>query len=272
MVSLLSHKPPPPLMVPGVVTLGGRNGLSLDYVAGWAACDGAGNTWASLDGRFNNMTMQGSSGLWAPSPFGVAASFDGSTHYASSVSITGIGTLVGQNSFTVSLWAMTTTPSTRQAILADWNNSGANQSLTIEIGGFGQTPTHITANNAVAYVDSGVAMVSGVWYHIAVVGDTNKSLFRIYVNGIQQNSIAYTSLNPGVAMAIGRGGAFGSLYMTGGVALPMFWSRSLGADEIQQLYVTPLIMLRDAPLPRWAGGVPGGGGSGNARNFAVIIG
>lgn len=265
----------PPQLAPSPAVLASNNPLLSGFVEGWLAADGAGAKWASLTGRYP-LTFHGSGPLWKPGPLGNAALFDGSTNYADSSSIAGIGTLCGSTShFSVSVWVMTTTPSTRQAVLADWNSSGQQQSLTIEIGGFGQTAGHITTNlNAGGaggiYLDSGVGMTAGLWYHVVVTWGA--TTLTIYVNGIYKNSSGpWSDPGGGTKLALGRGGAFTSLYLAGGMTFPLFWGRALAADEIQQLYVQPFALVRPPSTLRWEAS-PVGSVTSKARSFAVIIG
>lgn len=268
---VLSRSRFPPQLAPSPAVLPNGNSLLDGFFDGWLAADGAGAKWTPLMGRLP-LTCHGSTPLWKASPFGITASFDGSTNYVDSSVIGGISNLLG-TTFTITLWVMTTIPSTRQAILADWNSSGAIQSLNIEFGGFGQPSGHIEVGTAFGgtpvYIDSGVVATAGVWYHIGVTITPNNA--NIYVNGILRGTSAWGTLQSGSNFAIGRAGGDSILFLQGGVALPLFWQRVLSAAEIQQLYVQPFALVRPPSTLRWAPS-PAGTVTSHARSFAVIIG
>lgn len=167
----------------------------------------------------------------------------GTDDYVDFASNIGFGQLVGNGSYTLSLWVKATTVGTRQAVIADWNSSGTTESMAIEF----RASLQISAENrwaaSFSYLDSGVAAVANTWYHIAVTVRLSDLARTIYVDGVARATDTIGgALNNGTHLAVGRGGAFNALYLTGSVADLRIYNRPLPAQEIYQIY---------APQSRW---------------------
>jgi len=182
------------------------------------AYDKSGNGYAGTVTVGASGTQTAVSQAWKTGKVGAAVNLDGTDDYIDPTAINGFGTLAG-GSFTVSLWFNTGNTNTRQSIIGDWDAAGANDSFSIETGGFLQDSTHITTHNktggSINYLDSNVVYSTNTWYHVEVTNDASSTTRRIYVNGVLKNSDANTGINAGSKLTIGRAGAYSGLYLKG---------------------------------------------------------
>jgi hypothetical protein len=173
--------------------------------------------------------------------------FNGTNSYVT-FSPGGIGQRTGSRACSVSLWVKTTTVTTRQIILGDWNASGFAESFGPQIGwGAGQTGFAVRSPS-VASTTTG-AMSANVWTHLCFMSGILGSY--VYVNGVFTwvNGTPVT-LDTGSTFTIGRTGAFNGGYFSGEMADIRLYKRYLLSAEINTLRLRPSIAYDSAVKKR----------------------
>ncbi len=155
---------------------------------------------------------------------GPVAAFSGSVQFIN-LATPGVTTLVRGSAYTVSVWALSTNPSSpvRQDVVGD--NAGGGGGLGVNIGfGTGAATGNIgamqsTSGGASTNLDSGIAAVANTWYHIAATwdGTTGADARKIYVNGVFAASGAGTANLGGTTLGIARAGTNNSSFLAGRV-------------------------------------------------------
>ena len=161
------------------------------------ATDNNGVNTSFVDNSSNALTVTPTGDAYQTSfsPYrvgGYSTYFDGTDDYLQVPSSDAFG--YGTDDFTIEFWAYFTTISGSTPNLIDQRN-GAN----------GVVPTLYLNNGVLRYYVNGVnrwagpTMSAGIWYHIAVVRDTNVTKF--YVNGVAQG-VAYSDSNNYIASPV----------------------------------------------------------------------
>lgn len=201
-----------------------------------------GATYFDRAGRYNATPV--ANPTIANAPFGQGVMLNGSTQYIP-ITSAGFGTLISSGNFSVSVWVRPSAVA-RQIVLGDWDNTGANQSFVIELGGFliadNLINTNIASGGGGVNLTSTMTYTTNQWYHIVV---TRSATTRtLYVNGTNQNSDSEILYRSGVTLTAGRAGAFNGLYLNGGLANIRIWGRALTHTEVRQLYVQPYLGMQ----------------------------
>jgi hypothetical protein len=164
---------------------------------------------------------------------GQALKFDGTSSY---VNIPASASLTSTNTMTVSAWVKTASSS--PYILAmdpgcakSTTHCGPYSLSTINGGRF-------TINNFTGVViDSSVSIADGKWHH--VVGTYDKVNAKIFVDGVQTGSTAYSNSISGTSLPIRIGGddrtPVGNFF-PGTIDDVRIYNRALSASEVQALY------------------------------------
>lgn len=166
---------------------------------------------------------------------------------------TGIGYLLGRPCCLV-CWVRTLiSPTTRQAVVADWNSSGGGESTRLEFSG------HImpsgTVGGTLASAGGGTPPVymtgvsQGRWYHV-VMQATSASNVELYVDGRFIMNVTQSSGNGGNTATLGRGGDYAGLYFTGELTdLLLLRGVYLSPAECEQIADPSNVDLRVGGVP-----------------------
>ena len=111
---------------------------------------------------------------------------DGTNDYVSLPNSINMGT----SDFTVSIWLKADDVSSRQHVV---QQTGTNANRVIAIKSDGMLTSRLGAPGF--DLDSGVNIVAGTWYHVALVHDNSANTLKWYVNGTEHNT--NTSVNIG---------------------------------------------------------------------------
>ena len=194
------------------------DGLVLSLDAGnTKSYSGSGTSWTDLSGNSNNGTL--TNGPAFSSDNGGSISIDGNSE-TKGITLPSVSTIMGDGTgnWTIEFWYMTPSftvspgASTTIPLISNinWYNS-ANGSFWITVkanraikGVF----NHDSSNSNNFEVESTTIISTNIWYHFAFVkqGDT----IRLYVNGIQEDTVAASDLSSsgfyagGNTLAIGR--------------------------------------------------------------------
>jgi len=172
------------------------------------------------DGTLNLNSNPSTSSAWHSGVYGSALKLDGTNDYVG-FSFGHFGNLVSTSSYTVSLWAQTEAMVNRQVLMGDWSSGGANETFSIEFGGYEKANGQICANQNDGSHDylcagSSYHYATDTWYHIAVSWDKTTGNRKLYVNGVYKAGDTQTSLQNGTGhMALGRAGDLSSSYLQG---------------------------------------------------------
>jgi hypothetical protein len=220
------------------------NGL----VGYWPFDDGSGTTVKDMSGGGSNGSLAGDAG-WGSGIMSGAMSLAGGTGYARVPSTPAIELIT--NSFTVCVWVKFPTNSSyavgdmqsvARKVIDEGNNAFPYTAydLIVQDAGSGTFRARVAATRASDSTRSsalGNPHPYGPWYHL--VGVYDGSTLRIYVNGVQESSAAFSGavLQTGQPLCIGRYGT---------VAEPVnglmddfrLYNRALTPTEIQSLYGT----------------------------------
>jgi hypothetical protein len=107
-------------------------------------------------------------------------------------------------------------------------------------GNGGVTGTGITFlvkyNGTNYYVDSGTTHPAGQWYHVVGVHDDSANLLRLYINGTQVNTTAFTGSIDNDNLALRIGSDDSGIYFDGLIDEVGIYSTALSATEIEDRY------------------------------------
>ena len=185
------------------------------------------------NGTLTNFALSGTSSNWVAdtASSGVRAiDHDGVNDYIATT-VNGVGALVGNDAYTISIWGKLNTTSGRQVFAADWNSSAISESVAIEYSGavyrtYNRTPLNTQ--------DGGSGTTSWVHLLLAVcVGLPSK----FYVNGslVSTAGANTTSIPSGTKLAIGRGGDWNAVYLNGRWDDFRIIDRVVTSPEVSQL-------------------------------------
>jgi len=170
--------------------------------------------------------------------FGIVPAFNNAMFCT--LGIGGFGTWIGATTpFTITAWARANQTNARDVIIADWDASGANESIFIEFQSTGTI--RASRRGTFSAITSTSSYIAYKWYHIAFVWDLTTEY--LYKDAVMEVSVAdAANTNAGNTTALGRGGAYADLYLTGSIADIRFYNRGLFPAEIKHQY---------APETRW---------------------
>ena len=234
-----------------------EDGLVLALDAGnTKSYPGSGTAWTDLSVKGNNGTLTNSPTF--SSDNGGSISIDGNSE-TRGITLPSVSTIMGDGTgdWTIEFWYMTpsftVSSGTATAIPLisniNWYNS-ANGSFWIHVKGNRTVKAefnHDSSNSNNFEVTSTTVMSTNIWYHFAFVkqGDT----IRLYVNGIQEDTVAASDLSSsgfyagGNTLAIGRWQAYQSNSPTTsrfGIgnfsSVRIYKDKGLTAAQVQQNY------------------------------------
>lgn len=232
--------PVPPTPTPACILASTVTGGLLDYWNFEQIVNGNQIT-DQIGGRQSTYFINGMLIRANTSALGNSGVFNGSS-FADPSYIAGFGSLVG-GSYTVSVWAKTDVAGQRQVIIGDWDSTnGANESFSIEFGGYNVDQTHINArrrdtSGRGVYIDGGVYS-AGTWYHIVVSENMSLGNYarKIYMNGTLLSSDSGSGyIASGGKLMIGKT-ANNALYLRGAIDDLRIYNRQLSDSEVSALY------------------------------------
>jgi hypothetical protein len=94
--------------------------------------------------------------------------------------------------------------------------------------------------NSVSTVDGTTAPVSGTTYHVCAVAEFNNAIMRIYVNGVQENTVAIAGWTAATSNTASLSAYIASnntgSYLTGIITDARTYNRALTAQEVFNVY------------------------------------
>jgi len=180
--------------------------VALDHSAHWSFDEGAGSTAADASGGGHPLTL-GSTAAWTTGKVGPSALAAGTTTTgAATASAPVVDTA---QPFSVSAWVKlnSTTGYQTFASVDGASVSGFYLQYRPDTGRFAFTRLASDSSSATAvHADATGAPTVGTWYQLIGVSDIASGQLRLYVNGLFQNSAAYTTPWKATgATAVGRG-------------------------------------------------------------------
>ncbi|MCM2417102.1 LamG-like jellyroll fold domain-containing protein [Streptomyces sp. RKAG293] len=179
---------------------------ALDQPAHWAFDAGTGTSAADSSGHGHPLTL-GATAAWTTGKAGAYALRSNGT--AASSATTGAAATDTSQSFSVSAWVRLNSLTGYQtfARLDGTSVSGCYLQLRGDTGKFAFTRLASDSSTAtVRHADATAAPTAGTWYHLTGVSDNASGRLRLYVNGILQSTVAYTTpWKAAAGTAVGRG-------------------------------------------------------------------
>ena len=234
-----------------------EDGLVLALDAGnTKSYPGSGTTWTDLSGNSNNGTL--TNGPTYNSADGGSISINGNSE-TKGITLSNVSTIMGDGTgdWTIEFWYMTPSftvspgESTVIPLISNinWYNS-ANGSFWITVKGNRKVQgvfNHDSSNSNNFEVESTTIISTNIWYHFAFVKQDDT--IRLYVNGIQEGTVAASNLSSsgfyagGNTLAIGRWQTYQtnspttSRYGIGNFSsVRIYKDKGLTASEVQQNY------------------------------------
>jgi hypothetical protein len=219
--------------------------INRDLVAFWGCSNGGGLRVRDLTGHFHGTRSGIPLPAWTAGKFGHGLSFDGTAS-----EVVDCGSSLSQTGpMTILLWIRPSNAGGQNEIVGNYLD-GSHGNWGFELGTRSASKLSFI-HGATVVVTSSASLSNNAWYQVAAVrsGTTGAWTATIYINGVIDSS-ATTSGNPhGGAYPTWIGDAGFILYPFSGVIdHAAIWSRALSAQEIQQLYVRPLLGI--SPLAR----------------------
>ncbi len=160
-------------------------------------------------------------------PSGNCLSFDGSNDYVNCGSDTSLN--LSDNIFTISAWIKTNNSGSWKWIY-QFGEHSSNKDRSLTINSSNKATLYVYGNNAVGIT----SVTDNVWYYI--VGTSNGTTIRIYVNGNSENTATPTfSAYAYLGTRIGRNGD-GSYSFNGLIDDVRIYNQAIPTSEIQQNY------------------------------------
>jgi hypothetical protein len=215
--------------------------LSQGLVCCWLFNEGAGCLANDISGnknhgRLTNMAPNVQGSGWGGSKFGGGLKFDGVDDYVDC----GIQSLY--NSQTITMWLNSNGASVDKRII-DGNYWGIYANNTA--GGGVDTTLKGTVHDGVAFrpVEWEWSNISqNIWYHIALVWNTNDSNVKLYVNGdLKDTNTGYNGTvgSSSHQLMIGAGYSGTVDFFNGSIDSVRIYNRALSAEEVKTLYLDP---------------------------------
>jgi alpha-L-arabinofuranosidase len=192
--------------------LSAKNVADLATVGYWQFEEGSGTTAADSTGNSNTATLQAGAS-WTTGKVGsYALNLTGTNTSYADIPVSVVNTTA---SFSVSAWVKLNTLSGYQTFVSLDGSSVSAFYLQLrgDTGKFAFTRLASDSTSAaVAKASATAAPTTGTWYHLTGVYDASAKTIALYVNGVLQQIVSYTSAWQGTAghTAIGRGKYGGS--------------------------------------------------------------
>lgn len=217
-----------------VIASGGSTGP----VGHWTFDEDSGTTAADSSEHDNLATLVGSGAGWAAGKQGGSSlALNGRSYAEIGMPIVNTG-----DDFSVSAWATFTGTSGYQTVVSiDGDQvSGFYLQLRGDTGRFSLTRLSTDSTSATTVTAQAVTTspTTGTWYHLVGVQDTTAGRILLYVNGILQDSVPYTSpWRASGKTAIGRGRYDGNRvdFLQGQIDDVQVFDRALPATEVAAL-------------------------------------
>jgi hypothetical protein len=209
-------------------------GYSETGLAGlWHLSEGRGATTADMSGNNNNGTWYGTGTHWTTTgKLGNAVTFNGADDY---IEVPHNPNLVMTNAMTISVWINKNADVAWQRVIA--KSAWPNNDYVLLFNDAGKVYGSIKTGGVLKYTPvSDSALSNSVWYQVAVTYDN--SLFRLYVNGVEQGTATPVSgviENNAGPLRIGSDPC-NSDYFNGLIDEARVYNRALSEDEIRAQY------------------------------------
>jgi hypothetical protein len=198
------------------------------------------DAYYKLDGNANDSTTNALNGTWGGTegyeygPYGIAASFNGST---SKITLPASTLIAPQNNFSVSVWFNTDTLSVFQTIYAFNSPSSYQSAVYIHSGGTNNIRVYSAGNNVYS-ADS--IYTNNRWYHLVVTKSSTTGI-QAYLNGdniINQSGETSNNTQPAAGennLGANKTGAE-SLHFDGTLDQVRIFPSVLSATQVTSLY------------------------------------
>lgn len=199
------------------------------------------------NGTLRNVTVatcftSGACPSWVDGRFGNATQFDGIGDY---INVSDSSQLDITQEITIAAWLKTYNPSAWDRPIQKFIPSGsvpiyAISNRGLSNGGWGCEFSNVSsganADTSKVFFDD-VQSTNDTWYHVVCVGSKSGDYFRVYINGVQENSKTWFTLGDidvnAIDLNIGRSR---SAEYKGVIDEVMVFNRALSADEVAFLY------------------------------------
>jgi len=207
---------------------------ALDEPAAYSFDDGSGTTAADTSGHGNTLAL-GSGVSWAPGRLG-----------SNSIALNGTATANGtyptpvldtSQPFSVSTWVNLKSTAGYQTVASidGTNVSGFYLGLRGDTGKFAFARLASDSTSAAAtHADASSAPATGTWYNLIGVNDVADGLLKLYVNGVLQSSVPYTSGWKATGKTVVGGGEYGGGrvdFVNGSIDDTTFYSAALNDED-----------------------------------------
>lgn len=139
------------------------------------------------------------------------------------------------------IWVNSTNdPTSNETFFSKYNTTGNDRSWQIEVRGSVGNAIRVTLSSdgsAQQPIDATTSLVAGTWYHIGFV--YNGSTIKIYVNGVEENSVSYSSgiHNSSTAdVIVGCLNQGGANLFDGSTQLASLFNTAITQTDIDELY------------------------------------
>ena len=197
------------------------------------------DNWNDSSANGYNLTANNSP-TFVTGKFGKAGNFVSASSQSSSIARASCANIRISGSQSWGCWVNPTTLSSYQAVMGMANTDGSNSATILLSADSGNvvyfTLPGLTTNTQ---VNSGSAtLTTGSWQHIVGVYNTATSTLKIYINGVEANSVTASGSKTDISSGAFRIGARGdaSVFVNSAVDDVFIFNRALTADEILTIY------------------------------------
>ena len=174
---------------------------------------------------------------WVQTQIGRALDLDGTDDYVRLNQRNFYSLIGGVSTASVSMWIYPRSTS-RNTYLADYTAAGGNETIRVEMSGFGMTSGRIgasvlTQSNS---VQTSSAPALSTWHHFLFCSAGGR--LALFWNGVLNATASYAVLSAtnNAMIALGRAGEVNSLYSNALFGETVFWSRSLTGPEAAETF------------------------------------
>jgi hypothetical protein len=175
--------------------IGAYNGSAVStptatYGAYWPFEEGTGTTSADATNDHNTATLQAGASWTAGEVGSYAVSLTGGSTSYVDVPTTAVDT---SGSYSVAAWVKLNSLTGNQTFASIDGTAISPFYLQLEGGVFAFTTRSADSTGSTATLATGLAPSTGTWYHLVGVYDNSAHTISLYVNGVLQNTVAFSS-------------------------------------------------------------------------------
>ncbi len=207
-----------------------------NLVAYWTFDEGTG-TIAYDSAGGNDGTIYGAN--WTTGQIDGALEFDGTDDYVDCES--GFESVTGSTTKSIMAWIRPYSASSARRLITLYRLSDASSGFALRFAGDPVTwsALYMKSSSQYEWLESGVAVDTGAWTHIALVQDG--SVVDIYINGVSENSVSNgaapeVSNPPNAIIGAYLHDSTVSSCLDGKIDDVRIYDRALSAGEVEQLY------------------------------------